>query len=111
MSVESVVLSEVEKAALTVIESGPQVPVHIHIAVKFRVGGTTLGSVVVVDHTFELPIPTVFAKANPELVHFNTRGIDVTVSLAAPVAAEEKVAAVPAVPAVPAASAPVAVSK
>ena len=57
------------------------VTVSLRIAVKFRAAGKDFGTITIVNHSWQWPIPEVFAKAYPHPVSFDTHGIDVQVGL------------------------------
>ena len=77
-------LSEAEEAVLAELMAGPLVGVHVRIAVKLRAMQHDFGSVTVIDHSFQWPIPAVFAAANTHPVALNTHGIQLDVTLSKP---------------------------
>lgn len=78
---EMSVLTAAEQAALDALMSGPLVTVKATIAVKFRIAHADLGTASIVNHQWQWPIPSVFAKAYPNPVNFNTHGIEVKIEL------------------------------
>ena len=83
---EAALLTAAEEAALNVLMAGPLVGVHVRIAVKFRAMKHDLGTVTVIDHSWQWPVPALFATANPHPVALNTHGIQLDVTLSQPAA-------------------------
>ncbi len=85
-SAEAALLTAAEEAALNVLMAGPLVGVHVRIAVKFRAMQHDIGTLTVIDHSWQWPIPALFASANPHPVDLNTHGIQLDVTLSEPAA-------------------------
>ena len=96
-------LTAAEEDILAAIMAGPMTNVRVQIEVKFRAFHITFGTTPFLDHSWPLPIPGIFAKANPNPVNINSNGIILKVSLTPAAAA----ASVPSrdVPVVPPSSA------
>jgi hypothetical protein len=83
MSVESVILTDVEQAALALLASSPMTQVHVNLHVKFRFDGKDFGNDTILNQSIALPVPAVWAKAYPEPINFNHNGIELQVTLGA----------------------------
>lgn len=77
-------LTAAEELLLADLMNAPQTTVKLHIEVKFRAFKTDFGNVTVVDHSWQWPIPPVYAKANPAPISINHSGIQFAITLAPP---------------------------
>jgi hypothetical protein len=86
-STEATLLNAAEEAALAELLAGPLVGVSVRIAVKFRAMQHDLGTVTIINHSWQWPVPALFAAANPRPVSLNTHGIQMDITLSQPTAA------------------------